>query len=104
MEQKPPEADIGEVVGEHPAFTPEEFARSAGEYFEQGVEGMESITPDSHEVVIRIGNKVIPASEIKIKLEAGGKFLIKHKELSIGIPAAVFVVLAARHSLRTRKK
>ena len=103
-EQKSPEHDMDEIIGEHLAVDSEEFALSALEHLNQGIESLESLTPESHEIVIRIGDRVIPASEIKLKLKASGEHIIEHKEIYIGIPAAVVGLLAARHALRTRRK
>lgn len=104
-EEQSSEYDTGEVIGEHPAVEPTDFARSAGEYFESSAERMDSLTPESHEVVVQIGKQIIPASELKLRLKKSGEFVIEHKEIVIVVSAlTVASILAARRAMRTRKK
>lgn len=97
-----------EIVGERPPLEPEDFARSVREHFERGVEGMESLTPASHEVVVKIGDQVVPARELKVTLKKTGETIIKYKDVIIFVSAAGLsaagLFLTARDHLRTRRK
>lgn len=73
------EPDASEMVGEHPAVEPTEFAETIKKFFEDGVESMQSLTPESHEVVVRVGEEIVPASELKVKLKKTGEFILEHK-------------------------
>ena len=53
--EREPRHDIDDVTGEHLAVDPDE-------------------------IVIRIGDRVIPASEVKLRLKEGGEYVIEHKE------------------------
>jgi hypothetical protein len=99
--------DKSEVTGESPPINPPAFARAANRHFRDGVRSFESLTPDDHEVVVNINEQTVPIKGLRTRIRRGTEFVANHKTEGVIIAASVLTVagiLAARRSLRVRKK
>jgi hypothetical protein len=99
--------DKSEVTGESPPINPPAFARAARRHFKDGVRILESLTPDDYEPVADINEQTVPVRGLRTRIKRGTEFAAEHKTEGIIIAASVLTVagiLAARRSLRVRKK
>jgi hypothetical protein len=96
-----------EVTGEQPDINPPAFAQAAHRHFRDGVRSFEELTPADHEVTVNINEQTVPIKGLRTRIRRGTEFVANHKTEGVIIAASVLTVagiLAARRSLRVRKK
>ncbi|MBI2007740.1 hypothetical protein HYU82_02980 [Candidatus Saccharibacteria bacterium] len=108
-EKQVPKYEIDEITGERPPINPQTFVIEALRFFAEGAKTMESMLPDSHEVVTQIDGKVTRIRDLSLRVnQRTHKIAKEHKTGLIAAGAVtgltVAGIIAARRHLRTRKK